>query len=108
MNDQIRASLDRLDEELLPFAKEGARFDMFLLGRAALVLSYHFPLSTQDIDIVWMQNSELERKALEVLGKGSALAKALGLYLDPFPRDYRRSPIGFVAVVCCSPATGKC
>jgi hypothetical protein len=86
MNDQMRGFLDRLDEELLPFAKEGEPFDMFLLGRAALVLCYQFPLSTKDIDIVWMRDSELERKALELLGKESTLAKSLGLYLDPVPQ----------------------
>jgi Nucleotidyltransferase of unknown function (DUF6036) len=86
MNDQIRTFLDRLDAELLPFAKPEERFEMFLLGRAALVLYYRFPLSTTDVDIVWMRESELERKAIELLGKGSTLSQTLGLYLDPVPQ----------------------
>lgn len=85
MNDQIRTLLDRLDEELLLWAA-GQHLDLFLLGRAALVLSYQFTLFTQDIDIVSTQNSELERRAIEVLGKGSPLARTLGLYLDPVPQ----------------------
>lgn len=86
MNEQIRIFLDRLDEELLPFAQDEERFDMYLLGRAALVVYYQFPLLTKDIDIVWMRDSELERKAIELVGKGSTLAKILGLYLDPVPQ----------------------
>jgi hypothetical protein len=85
MNDQIRNFLVRLDEELLPFVKEEERFEMFLLGRAALVMHYQFQFSTKDIDIVWMRDSELECKAIELLGKGSTLAKTLGLFLDPVP-----------------------
>jgi hypothetical protein len=95
MNDQIRILLNRLDKELLPFARDGAHFDMYLLGRAALVLSHHFPLTTQDIDMVSTQDSELERKAIEVLGAGSRLANTLGLYLDPVPQGLPPLPTGF-------------
>jgi hypothetical protein len=83
--DPLRSFLDSLDETLAPFAKEGEHFDMYHLGRSALVIHYGFRLSTNDIDIVWMRNSDLEQKAIELLGKGSALAKSLGLYLDPVP-----------------------
>jgi hypothetical protein len=95
MNDQMRAFLDRLDTELLPFAKEGEHFDMVLLGRSALVISYQFPLATMDIDIVWMRDSELETKAIELLGKGSTLAQALGMYLDPVPQGLPPLPSWF-------------
>jgi hypothetical protein len=96
MNDQIRLFLNRLDEELIPLAKEGERFDMYLLGRSALVLHYQFPLSTTDIDIVWLRESSLEETAISLSGRGSKLAQALGLYLDavaqglpPLPRWFR-------------------
>lgn len=95
MNDQFRAFFERIDQELLPFAKEGARFDMFLLGRAAMVLTYQFPLATQDIDFVLMRDSDLESKAIELFGKGTALTKALGLYLDPVPQGLPPLPGGF-------------
>src|SRR5947209_3566816 len=86
MNDQILSFLDRLDEVLLPFAKEGEYFDMFNLGRSALVMHYGFRLATNDIDIVWLRHSDLEQKAIELLGKDSPLALTLGLYLDPVPQ----------------------
>jgi len=105
MNDQIRRFLDRLDEELLPFTQDGAHLDMFLLGRAALVLSYDFPLSTQDVDMVLMRNSELEARAIELLGKKSQLAKSLGLYLDPVPQGLPPLPMGFRHR--CKPLTGN-
>jgi hypothetical protein len=95
MNDLIHTFLERLDAELLPFAKEGERFNMFLLGRSALVLCYQFSFSTKDIDIVWMNDSELERRAIELLGKGTALAKTLGLYLDPVPQGLPPLPHSF-------------
>jgi Nucleotidyltransferase of unknown function (DUF6036) len=95
MNDRILAFLGRLDEALIPFAKEGEYFDMFHLGRSALIMHYGFALSTSDIDIVWMRDSDLERKAIELLGKGSALAQTLGLYLDPVPQGLPPLPCWF-------------
>jgi hypothetical protein len=95
MNDAIRSLLDRLDEALLPFAPAGERLDLFLLGRAALVFYYQFPLSTMDIDIIWMRNSDLETKAIELFGKGSALARQCGLYLDPVPQGLPPTPTGY-------------
>jgi Nucleotidyltransferase of unknown function (DUF6036) len=95
MNEQMQNFLDRLDEGLLPFAKEEERFEMFLPGRAALVLHYQFTHSTKDIDIVWMRESELESKAIELLGKGTELAKTLGLFLDPVPQGLPPLPHGF-------------
>jgi hypothetical protein len=68
---------------------------MFLLGRAALVVCYQFQLSTTDIDIVWMRNSDLERKAIEIVHKESMLAKTLGLYLDPVPQGIPPLPHWF-------------
>jgi hypothetical protein len=82
MNDQILSFLDRLDEALIPFAKEGECFHMYHLGRSALVMHYGFRLSTNDIDVVGMQNPALDQKALELLGKDTAMARTLGLYLD--------------------------
>jgi hypothetical protein len=82
MNEQILSFLARLDEALIPFAKEGQRFDMYHLGRSALVMHYGFRLSTKDIDVVGRQNPDLDQKAVELLGEGSAMARELGLYLD--------------------------
>jgi Nucleotidyltransferase of unknown function (DUF6036) len=92
MHDPIRAFLDRLDKELLAFAQEGERLDMYLLGRAALVLHFAFPLATADVDIVWMRDSGLEQKAIDLVRKGSPLAEALGLYLDPVAEAFPPVP----------------
>lgn len=95
MNDRILSFLDRLDQVLRPFAKAGEHFDMYHLGRSALVMHYGFPLSTTDIDIVWMRSSGLEQNAIDLVGKGTALAGVLGLYLDPLPPALPPLPVGF-------------
>ena len=86
MTDPILTTLSRLDEALILFAKEEERLDLYQLGRSALVMNYGFQLSTNDIDIVWMRNSDLEQKAIEILGKGTVLAEQVGMYLDPVPQ----------------------
>jgi hypothetical protein len=74
------STLPRVRDPLLFHAKcrqEGERLDMYLLGRAALVLHFAFPLATADVDIVWMRDSGLEQKAIDLVRKGSPLAEAL-------------------------------
>src|SRR5207237_5530646 len=95
MTDSIRSFLDHLDAELTQFAKEGERFDLLHLGRSALVLHYGFALSTTDIDMVSTRDPGLEQKAIELFGKGSALAQSFGLYLDPVPQGLPPLPRGF-------------
>lgn len=94
MNNEIYALLDHLDAALCPLA-DGASLNIYLLGRAAMVLSYNVSLSTKDIDIVSRQESKLEQKALELSGKDSRLARSLGLYLDPVPQGLPPVPMGF-------------
>jgi hypothetical protein len=96
MNELILEFLKRLDAVLLPFAIKGEYFDMYHLGRSALILHYGLRLATKDIDIVGAGNSRLEQKALELLGKDTDIANSLGLYLDvvaqgipPVPRWFR-------------------
>jgi hypothetical protein len=95
MNNQLLTFLNRLDKALHPFAKEGERFDMYLLGRAALMVRYQFSLATKDIDIVEMRNSELEAKAIELAGQGSELTRTLGLYLEQVSPGLPPLPGGF-------------
>jgi Nucleotidyltransferase of unknown function (DUF6036) len=76
MNNEIFALFDRLDEELRPLAA-GASLNIYLLGRAAMVLSYNLSLSTKDIDIVSRQESELEQRAIELSGKDSSYNQKL-------------------------------
>ncbi|MBL8796108.1 MAG: hypothetical protein JNM56_19560 [Planctomycetia bacterium] len=96
MNELILEFLNRLDALLLPFATQGERFDMYHLGRSALIMHYGLRLATKDIDIVGTGNSRLENKALELLGKNTDIANLLGVYLDvvaqaipPVPRWFR-------------------
>ena len=98
MNEQILSLINRLDEALIPLAKEGERFDMFHLGRSALVLHYGFQLSTRDVDIVGMQNRELDQKAIELLGEDSPMARSLGIYLDLVPEALPPLPTGSASV----------
>jgi hypothetical protein len=74
--------LDRLDQELAKVAKPDEHLDLYILGRSALVLHYGFALSTQDVDIVSRREADLEKTAVQLFGKGTALAQELGLYLD--------------------------
>lgn len=107
MNDQIRAFLERLDRELIPLAKEGERFDMFHLGRSSLVMHYAFQLSTNDVDFVRLRTSELERMAVDLLGKGTEIALTLGLYLDPVDSALPPLPAGFRAHATAVPGNWK-
>src|SRR5437899_688294 len=77
MNERIAAFLNRLDEVLTPFVKEGERFELYHLGRSSLVMHYGFQLSTSDIDFVGRQNRLLDDKAIELFGKGTAMAENL-------------------------------
>ncbi len=98
MTDEIPSFLNDLDAALANFAEEGERFNMFLLGRSALVMLYRFTHSTRDVDIVgWVNPPQLEAKVRELAGKDSAMAKARGIYLDlvppalpPLPGWYRQ------------------
>ncbi len=47
------------------------------------------------MDIVSTAESELERKAIQLLGKDSTLAKTLGLHLDLVPAGLPPLPSGF-------------
>lgn len=96
MDEQIRHFLDQLDEALAAYAGKGVHFEMYHLGRSALMVHHGFGLATKDIDIVAGENAELDQKAVELFGKGTAKANQLGLYLDmvphgipPLPRQFR-------------------
>jgi hypothetical protein len=52
-------------------------------------------VSTSDIDIVQMNESELEGKAAALFGRGTEKAKVFGLYLDPVPQGLPPLPGSF-------------
>jgi hypothetical protein len=95
---QIVQFLEAVDAELQKHAQEGERLDLYLLGRAALILRYGLSLATKDVDMVTRtETPELEAKAFELFGKGTPNAMRWGLYLEgvppglpPVPGSYRR------------------
>jgi len=95
---QIVQFLEAVDVELEKHAREGERLDLYLLGRAALIVRYGLNLATKDVDMVMRtETPELEAKAFELFGKGTPNAMRWGLYLEgvppglpPVPGSYRR------------------
>jgi hypothetical protein len=69
MNEQILSLLKHLDEALVPLAQLGEHFDLYHLGRSALVMHYGFLLTTNDVDFVAMKNPNLDEKAIELLAR---------------------------------------
>jgi hypothetical protein len=95
---EIERFLHAIDDELERFARPGERLDLYLLGRSALILRYGLALATKDVDLVTrMDVPDLQRKAFELYGKGTANSRIWGLYLEgvpealpPLPGSYRR------------------
>jgi hypothetical protein len=83
---EIEQFLHAIDDELAKSTRAGERLDLYLLGRAALILRFGLSLATKDIDLVTRgDESELQRKTLELFGKGTSNAVRWGLYLEPVP-----------------------
>jgi len=89
---QIVQFLEAIDAELVNWAGDGERLAFFLIGRAALILRYGLSLATKDVDMVSRMGSlELERKALELFGKGTPNAMTWnGRELPPTPLVWTR------------------
>jgi hypothetical protein len=90
--------LRAIDRELAKVVTDGRRLDLYLIGRAALIVRYGLSLATKDVDIVGrMGDRDLEELALAAFGKGTPNAQRLGLYLEevpagipPIPGSYKR------------------
>jgi hypothetical protein len=79
--------LHALDAALVEYANEGERLDLYLIGRAALILRYDLALATKDVDVVARTGPpDLEQKALELFGEGTSNAATWGLYLQAVPQ----------------------
>ncbi len=95
---EIIQFLQALDEELSRHAREGERLVLHLIGRSALIVRYGLSLATKDVDMVTRTDTpDLEAKALELFGKGTAQAARWGLYLEgvppglpPLPGSYQK------------------
>jgi hypothetical protein len=78
--------LEALDNELAKHAQHGQRLDLYLIGRASVLLRYGLTLATKDVDMIGRTDTpELEAKALELFGKDTAAAQRWGLYLEAVP-----------------------
>jgi hypothetical protein len=85
--------LKAIDTALLPYAKDGERLDLYLIGRSALIVRYGLSLATNDVDMVGrMGLRHLEEKALELFCKESANARQWRLYLEEVPQGYPPVP----------------
>jgi hypothetical protein len=100
MLEQIRRFLSALDEALIVLAKEGERLDLYPIGRSALTLHQYLriaPGGTQDLDVLQLSHPLplLQARAIELFGKGTTKARALGLYLVLVPVGLPPVPGGF-------------
>ncbi len=93
--DEIMEFLKAIDLELASHAADGETLDFYLIGRSALVLRFGLDLATIDVDIVHLHDSELERRPVELFGKGTKNANRLGLYLEPVPQGLPPIPGGY-------------
>jgi Nucleotidyltransferase of unknown function (DUF6036) len=93
--DEILDFLKVIDSELIQHARAGETLDLYLIGRSALVVRYGLKLATKDIDIVHFHGCALERKALELFGKGTPHAERLGFYLELVPQGLPPIPGGY-------------
>ena len=87
---EILDFLKAIDAEMVHHAKEGETLVLHLIGRSAMILRYGLDLGTKDVDIVHFHGDELEKKAVEIFGKGTANAEPLGFYLDRYRKGYHR------------------
>jgi hypothetical protein len=92
---EILDFLQAIDGELVKEAKAGERLDLYLIGRSALIVRYGLNLATKDVDVVHFHGCELERRAVELFGKGTIRAERLGFYLEPVPEGLPPIPGGY-------------
>ncbi|MBI3407458.1 MAG: hypothetical protein HY040_03770 [Planctomycetes bacterium] len=90
--------LEAIDLKMSKHASVGEHFDLYLLGRSALILRFGLSLATKDVDLVTRgETSQLHAKAFELFGKGTPNAQKWEFYLEgvpeglpPMPGRYRQ------------------
>jgi hypothetical protein len=87
--------LGAIDDELAKDAGENETLELHLLGRSALVLGYGLPLMTKDVDIVYIDGSKLQGKAIASFGKGTPGANRYGFYLEAVSSGLPPLPVGY-------------
>jgi hypothetical protein len=90
---QIVQFLHAVDDELASVVADSRRLDLYLIGRAAMIVRYGLNLATKDVDMVGrLGDRELEEIALDAFGKGTDNAQRLGLYLEEVPQGHPPIP----------------
>jgi hypothetical protein len=107
MRDQILRFLKAIDEALVTRAGEGERLDLYLIGKAALILFHdvgHGSAMTRDVDVVQLSQARepLLEFALRSFGAGTRAVERHGLYLEavlsalpPMPGAFRSRCLPF-------------
>ena len=100
MRDQILRFLKAIDDALAGRANEGDHLDLYLIGRAALILFHDVgrgSAMTADVDVVQISQTRepLFQLALELFGAGTRATH--GLYLEAVPSGLPPMPGAFRA-----------
>src|SRR4051794_16606909 len=100
MRERILKFLDAIDAALISEATEGQRLDLYLIGKAAVILFYggeQAGAMTSDVDVVQISHppAPLLSAALERFGKGTPGAKEHELYLESVPDGIPPLAAGF-------------
>lgn len=87
MRERILTFLNAIDSALVPLGAEGERLNLYVIGKAAVILFYEGEQAgamTSDVDVVQISNppERLLLIALEHFGEGTLGAKTHGLYLE--------------------------
>lgn len=87
MRERILKFLDAIDAALVAQAPKGQRLDLYVIGKAAVILFYggdQAGAMTADVDVVQISHppAPLLSDALERFGKGTPAAKENDLYLE--------------------------
>lgn len=99
MREQILQFLNTVDATLADETPSGSQVDLYLIGRAALILFYgvHQGAVTRDVDFVLFTSppDSLIEQMLARFGKGTQLAYLHGLYLEPVLSALPPMPHGY-------------
>ena len=102
MRDQILRFLKAIDEALSRRANEGDRLDLYLIGKAALILFHDVgrgSAMTADVDVVQLSQDKepLLQLAIDLFGRGTQAVVTHGLYLEAVPSTLPPMPGAFRA-----------
>lgn len=93
--EEVLAFLGAVDAELVGHAEAGEIFDLYLIGRSALILGYGLRLMTKDVDVVEPARSRLFAVAVDVLEKGGTGTVGQSFYLEAVSSGLPPMPAGF-------------